>query len=116
MNVGFNKNQKRQIQEKCHDGEGGIIFREVFSKKNFKSSLQFLHETIILPNSTIGYHLHTGNEEIYYVIEGEGIMTVDGEDKKISSGDAVITHGGSSHGLKNISSKKLKILVFEATY
>lgn len=116
MNISISKTAKREIQKKCHDGEGEILFREVFKKADFKSNLVHLHETIVLPNSTIGYHLHEGNEEIYYIMEGEGIMTVDGEKKKVTPGDAIITHSGSKHGLENNTDKDLKILVFECVY
>lgn len=116
MKISIGRTAKREIQKKCHNGKGAISFREVFNENDFKSSLQFLHETSITPSSTIGYHKHAGNEEIYYVIEGEGVMTVDEEEKKVTAGDAVITHSGSSHGLKNIGDKDLKILVFEAKY
>lgn len=116
MNVSFAKNAKRIIQKRCHNGKGAILFREVFKKYDFKSSVQFLHETSVRPNSTIGYHKHSGNEEIYYIIEGKGLMEVDGEEKTVEPGDAVITYSGSSHGLKNIGDNDLKILVFEAKY
>lgn len=116
MKISISKNAKRELQERCHNGKGTISFREVFNKDDFKSTIQFLHETSVMPDSTIGYHKHTGNEEIYYIVEGEGIMTVDEEEKKVIPGDAVITHSGSSHGLKNTGDKELKILVFEAKY
>jgi mannose-6-phosphate isomerase-like protein (cupin superfamily) len=116
MNISLAKKAKRVIQKRCHNGRGTILFREVFSKKDFRSTIQFLHETSVMPNSTIGYHKHSGNEEIYYVIEGKGLMVVDGEERIIGPGDAVITYSGSSHGLKNIGDKNLKILVFEAKY
>lgn len=116
MKISIGKAAKRELQKRCHNGKGAISFREVFNENDFKSSLQFLHETSIMPNSTIGYHRHSGNEEVYYIVEGEGIMTVDGEEKKVTSGDAVITHSGSSHGLKNTGEKELKILVFESKY
>lgn len=116
MKISIGRNAKREIQKKCHNGEGSILFREVFNASDFESNLQFLHETSVMPNSTIGYHKHLGNEEIYFIVEGKGIMTVDGEKRKVSSGDAIITYSGSSHGLDNNSSKVLKILVFECKY
>ena len=116
MKISMGKNAKRKLQKRCHNGKGAISFREIFDKNDFKSSLQFLHETSIMPNSTIGYHKHSGNEEIYYIVEGKGLMEVDGEEKVVGHGDAVITHSGSSHGLKNIGDKELKILVFESKY
>ncbi len=116
MHINLASEARKVIEERCHNGEGSIIFREVFKKEDFRSSIQFLHETEILPDSTIGYHKHEGNEEIYYIISGKGLMTVDGHEKEIGPGDAVITHSGSSHGLKNMGSTNLKILVFEAIY
>ena len=116
MKVSFAKKDKREVQEKCHGGSGQIVFRKLFDKNDFDSSLEFLHETEVLPGSTIGYHKHTGNEEIYYVIKGKGLMTVDGEENEVKNGDAVITQSGSSHSLKNIGKNNLKIIVFEAKY
>ena len=107
---------KRVNINKCHNGVGDVLFREIFKEDNFQSNLEFLHETIIKPNSTIGYHLHLCNEEIYYVISGTGLMMVDGEMRRVVSGDAVITHSGSSHGLINDSDSDLKILVFQSKY
>ena len=116
MNIRLSSESNRIIEKNCHNGEGSIVFREIFKKDNFKSSIQFLHETEILPNSTIGYHKHEGNEEIYYIISGKGLMMVDNYEKEVGPGDAIITQSGSSHGLKNTGSTNLKILVFEAVY
>jgi mannose-6-phosphate isomerase-like protein (cupin superfamily) len=113
MNISIGRTAKREIQRRCHAGKGSINFREVFRESDFKSSLQYLHETSVMPNSTIGYHKHSGDEEIYFIVEGSGIMTVDGQRRKVSSGDAIITHSGSSHGLSNNSNRELKILVFD---
>ncbi len=116
MNISKSIKAKRKIQKECHGGKGFIVFREIFGSKNFKSQLEFFHETYVKPNSTIGYHRHEGNEEIYYIVGGQGLMNVDGEEKIVDPGDAVITQSGSSHGLKNIGKKDLKIVVFEARY
>lgn len=116
MQISTNEKAIREIQKNCHDGKGEIVFREIFGKSVFKSKLSFFHETVIKPNSTIGNHLHTDNEEIYYVLEGEGVMIIDDERVKVKPGDATIVHGGSSHGLENNTSKNLKIIVFECSY
>lgn len=36
--------------------------------------------------------------EIYYITEGEGIMTIDGEERKVGKGDAVLFGGLRSIG------------------
>src|SRR6266702_772200 len=101
MKISVSENAKREVQKKCHDGEGEILFREVFNQEAFESNL---------------VHLHEGNEEIYYLTEGEGIMTVDGDERRVRPGDAIITHSGSKHGLVNNTDQDLKLLVFECIY
>ena len=70
----------------------------VFRKRAFK------------PGSAIGYHLQR-EDEIYYVLSGRGMMTIDGKEFEVGPGDAVLTRPGSSHGLKQIGKEDLVILI-----
>lgn len=62
------------------------------------------------PGSGIGYHLQK-EDEIYYVISGRGEMTIDGKAFEVKAGDAVLTRPGASHGLKQVGSEDLVILI-----
>jgi mannose-6-phosphate isomerase-like protein (cupin superfamily) len=55
------------------------------------------------PKSTLGYHIHEGNSETYYVLEGEALYNDNGEKRKIGPGDITFTPSGSSHGIENSS-------------
>jgi len=70
----------------------------VFRKRAFK------------PGSAIGYHLQR-EDEIYYVLSGRGMMTIDGKEFEVGPGDAVLTRPGSSHGLKQVGREDLVILI-----
>jgi mannose-6-phosphate isomerase-like protein (cupin superfamily) len=70
----------------------------VFRKRAFK------------PGSAIGYH-EQKEDEIYYVLSGRGVMTVDGKSFDVGPGDAVLTRPGSSHGLKQAGTEDLVILI-----
>ncbi len=52
MKINTDKISRERIQN-CHNGTGGIIFREIFSEIDFDSSLEHFHETIIEPHATI---------------------------------------------------------------
>lgn len=114
--ISVSKKAVREVQKRCHGGKGQILFREVFNKRDFESNLQHLHETVISPKSTIGIHLHTGNEEIYYILEGNGIYLSDTKTYHVHQGDAVVVHSGGKHALNNTTDKELKILVFQCNY
>ena len=72
----------------------GLVFR----KRAFK------------PGSAIGYHLQE-EDEIYYVLSGRGVMTIDGKSFDVDPGTAILTRAGSSHGLKQTGSDDLVILI-----
>lgn len=62
------------------------------------------------PGSGIGYHEQT-EDEIYYVLSGRGVMTLDGKEVEVVPGTAVLTRTGSSHGLKQVGAEDLVILI-----
>jgi mannose-6-phosphate isomerase-like protein (cupin superfamily) len=91
-----------------HNGGGETIgysffartpgLKMVFRKRAFK------------PGSGIGYH-EQKEDEIYYVLSGRGVMTVDGKSFDVTPGTAVLTRPGSSHGLKQAGDDDLVILI-----
>jgi mannose-6-phosphate isomerase-like protein (cupin superfamily) len=62
------------------------------------------------PGSAIGYH-EQKEDEIYYVLSGRGQMTLDGKTVDVGPGTAILTRTGSSHGLKQVGTEDLVILI-----
>src|SRR5262245_4878368 len=62
------------------------------------------------PGAAIGYHEQT-EDEIYYVLSGRGQMTLDGKTVDVGPGTAILTRTGSSHGLKQVGTEDLVILI-----
>ena len=91
-----------------HDGGGETIGYSFFGKTpNLKLVFR---KRAFKPGSAIGYHLQR-EDEIYYVLSGRGMMTIDGKAFEVGPGDAVLTRPGSSHGLKQIGKEDLVILI-----
>ena len=105
--------QTRQEQVTSHNGIGFVKDALVFGEGDFESNLDFIIYTEISPGSTIGYHPHGEDEEIYVILEGSGIMTVNGEKRSVGPGDIIVNRPGWSHGLENVSEETLKLLVFD---
>lgn len=56
-------------------------------------------------------HLHSHEpEQMYYILEGEGLMTVDGEEKPVQAGDCIFFPSFADHGLKNTGESVLRYL------
>ncbi|MBN1618654.1 cupin domain-containing protein [Candidatus Dojkabacteria bacterium] len=62
--------------------------------------------------STIAEHEHKDNDEFYFILEGEAMMRVDDDTKKIKKGDIVLTRAGSKHSVYDVK-KRLKFFAFE---
>ena len=103
------------LEEACHGGRGAIQFRRVLQEE-FDSGIAFLDYTILPPGASIGYHLHPETEEVYVVLRGTGLMTVDGEQARVGPGDVVLNRRGGSHGLENNGTVDLAILVVEGKF
>jgi mannose-6-phosphate isomerase-like protein (cupin superfamily) len=91
-----------------HKG-GGQTIGYSFFKDTPKLGMVF-RKRALKPGSAIGYH-EQHEDEIYYVISGRGIMTIDGKPIEVGPGTAVLTRPGSSHGLKQVGSEDLVILI-----
>jgi mannose-6-phosphate isomerase-like protein (cupin superfamily) len=91
-----------------HNGGGETVGYSFFGKTP-NLSLVF-RKRAFKPGSAIGYHLQR-EDEIYYVLSGRGMMTIDGKEFEVGPGDAVLTRPGSSHGLKQIGRDDLVILI-----
>lgn len=59
------------------------------------------------------YHTHTGNEEMVYIIDGEGVLRFGGEDFAVTAGSVVACPPGGdyAHQLINTGRVELRYLV-----
>lgn len=64
----------------------------------------------ILPNSSIGMHVHEEDEEMVYVISGEGLAYINDEYKVIKTGEHHYAKCGNKHSIINNSEGNLVLL------
>lgn len=93
-----------------HGGTGEYFVRTLLDNP-LAHAFKYVRDLTLYPGSSIGTHPHEGDEEIYFVISGQGVMTVDGEEQAIGPGSAVLTRSGSTHGLCNSGPGELRIFV-----
>ena len=91
-----------------HNGGGQTIGYSFFDKTpgmNFVFRKRALH-----PGAGVGLH-EQHEDEVYYVLSGRGVMTVDDTKVDMVPGTAVLTRPASSHSLKQIGSEDLVVLI-----
>ncbi len=62
------------------------------------------------PGESIGEHVHSGETELYYIIEGEATVIDNGEPVRVTAGDSIVTGNGACHSIKNTGMGNLSML------
>ena len=104
---------KKQVMESSHDGSGPVDLYEIWGKSDFQSNIDFIDRVVIPPKSTVGYHRHGNNEEMYIVLSGTADMTIDGEAVTVRKGDMILNPPNGAHGLENTSDDNIDLLVIQ---
>lgn len=102
--------QPRCLLESCHGGIGALDHRQVMGGM-IGSTILFIHDNVLPPGASIGQHDHSADEEVYYILEGQGTMQLDGESVPVRAGDLTGILPGGTHGLINDGDDPLRLLV-----
>lgn len=70
-----------------------------------------LAEEVLPAGRSVGRHHHLETEEVYYILQGEGRMTVGDEIREVASGDAIFIPLGAAHTLENTGSTPMTLLL-----
>jgi len=97
-----------------HDGRGAARNAPVFGPGDFSTALRFVNYTELPAGASIGAHTHGDDEEIYFILDGSGRMTINGEPHEVKSGDMVLNRPFWTHGLENTGKGVLRLIVFGA--
>jgi mannose-6-phosphate isomerase-like protein (cupin superfamily) len=97
----------------AHDGVGHVLARRA-RKHGDGVNCNFIDCVVVPAGATIGVHTHAlDNEEIYVVLAGHGVMTIEHEERAVGPGDVNINPPGGTHGLRNTGAADLRLVVIE---
>ena len=70
-----------------------------------------LAEEVLPPGCAVTPHHHRQLEEVYYILEGQGVMSVGDSEQEVGAGDAIYIPSDHRHTLKNTGTEVMKILL-----
>lgn len=76
--------------------------------KDIAKNIAAVYDTSLLPGESIPLHFHPDYEELYYILSGYGIMTIDDEKQEISRNDVVYIPQNAAHTLHNTAEVPLR--------
>lgn len=106
------KSSQRRIDTETGTGNStGILKLErLFDDSNMPKHLRTYSRARLEPGACVGFHMHHGEAESYYILSGQGEYDDDGKKYNVEAGDLTYTPDGHGHGIKNIGSDVLEFI------
>ncbi|HEX8598253.1 MAG TPA: cupin domain-containing protein [Chloroflexia bacterium] len=116
--------------------DDNVIEMRWLVQRDLGSSVVFFHEVTIPPGEVEGTHRHIGSEELYYIVQGEGLAYLgvnddpttasfptvqreiyglgmhDCKEVPVKPGSVIYTKSGGIHGIRNPGTEPLKFVAF----
>jgi quercetin dioxygenase-like cupin family protein len=102
---------KTETRERMRGGEGSAVFHYIASGASLPGKCRLFSTITLEKGCGVGSHEHANETELYYVLQGEGILDDNGEKKPFRKGDCNVCGGGATHAVIN---EKDEPLVFIA--
>jgi len=97
------KNITPNVVENMRNGEGSVKLVK------YTDDVNTIVRITISKGSSIGWHIHEGDQEIIYVISGKGICIEDDKEYELVPGFANYCAKGKNHSIKNINDEDLEL-------
>lgn len=92
-------------------GQGTVQYRRCLHPEVFLTNWSYVDHLFLPPGTSEGRHLHTGVEEVYYVMHGNGEVQVNEETAAIRNGDVVPVLLDQVHAFRNNGSEGLELMI-----
>ncbi len=104
------------VKEGVRGGVGRVTFQYLFEKEEIKAPSRLCARLTLAPGASIGAHRHEGEDELFVVLRGSGILDDGHSRTRVNAGDAILTGNGETHALENDGSEELELLALIMLY
>lgn len=100
--------QSKSIREYMRGGKEYVQFTHLSGKLPEKARIFDI--LTLIPGASIGYHVHEGETELFYFMEGCGRVQDDEQFFDVTAGDCMATFSGHGHSVENTGDHDLVLL------
>lgn len=96
-------------------GDGTVYVVDFASQEELNNKCRSFGKIHLDPGCSIGYHVHEGESELFYILNGTAVYNDNGTEYEISAGDTAIVTSGNGHCIANRSDEPcdlIKLIVY----
>ena len=99
------------MYKKMFNGEGEAEMHVILNGADemYNKGRVFNH-VFLAPGAEIGWHVHKGDGETYYILSGKGEYSDNGNIITVGPGDVTFVDEGEGHSMKNIGDEPLEAI------
>ena len=100
-----------QYREHMRDGDGTVeLTHFIASPEEINQKGRLFSKITLQPGTSIGYHLHENDAELFYILCGVGEYNDNGELKTVRPGDIAICPTRTGHAIANKGDEVLELV------
>ncbi len=94
----------------AENGKGKLVLDKLITEPDFQKKIRTYAKAVLEPGASVGYHVHHGESESYFILSGTGEYNNNGILENVSCGDVTFTPSGEGHAIKNIGTDTLEFI------
>ncbi len=102
-----------EYKEHMRGGDGTVMLTSLIGSDEELNKKGRLFSRITLnPGCGIGYHVHEGESELFYILKGTAVYLDGAEDReiKVTAGDVTVCPPGTGHGISNRTDEMVELV------
>jgi len=99
-----------QRREKMRDGDGAVTVESHLTPAEMYDKGRLFAKLIFDPGSSIGYHVHEGEMEAFYILSGVAEYNDNGNTVTLQPGDTALTPSREGHSIRSVGHEQLVVL------
>jgi len=105
-----------EVREKMRGGAGSVRVEHLWRPEEMTAKARLFARLTLAPGSGIGFHEHVGEDEVYVILSGSGVLVDGAERVTVAAGDTILTGNGAGHAIEAVGSEPLELLAVIMKY
>lgn len=110
-------NFEKVVKEQMRGGTGKVLIEKLWDPETeLKANNRLFAKLTLEPGSSIGFHAHNDEEEVFVILKGAAEIDDNGTTETLYPGDTILTADGAGHAVKSVGKENLEMMAVISLY